>query len=117
MTEAERLWLAHEDALHVVGLDGAHSGEELVLVGFGERVLELEGEVEVVLDGALVAAGDEDHLAYARGIGLLDRVLHQRLVDDRQHLLGQRLGRGKKSGAEPGHRKDRVSNQHLFTIS
>ena len=110
------LRLAHEDAFHVVGLDRAHDREQLGLVRLLERVFELEGEVEVVFDGALVAAGDEDHLAHAGGVGLLDGVLHQRLVDDRQHLLRQRLGGGQEAGAEAGHRKDRVSDQHLLTI-
>jgi hypothetical protein len=57
----------------------------------------------VVLDRALVAAGDEDHLAHAGGVGLLDRVLDQRLVHHRQHLLGLRLGGGQEARAEAGH--------------
>jgi hypothetical protein len=36
---------------------------------------------------------------------LVDGVLDQRPVDDRQHLLGQRLGGGKKAGAKAAHRK------------
>jgi phosphoglycerate dehydrogenase-like enzyme len=63
-----------------------------------------------------VAAGHEDHLANAGGVRLLHGVLHQRLVDHREHLLGQRLGRRKKAGAEAGHREDRVSYGHLLTI-
>ena len=59
----------------------------------------------MVLDRALVAAGDEDHVGDAGGRRLLHRVLDQRLVDDRQHLLGARLGRRQEPGAEAGDRK------------
>ena len=59
----------------------------------------------MVLDRALVAAGDEDHLGDAGGGGLLDRVLDQRLVDDRQHLLRARLGRRQEAAAEAGDRE------------
>ncbi|MNY74992.1 hypothetical protein D3C86_2141580 [compost metagenome] len=52
------------------------------------------GLVEVVFDGALVAAGDEDHVGDAGRDGLLHRVLDQRLVDDGQHFLRLRLGGG-----------------------
>ena len=65
-----------------------------------ELAFELVGGVVVVLDGALVAAGDEDHVADAGGIGFLDGVLDQRLVDHRQHFLGLRLGGGQEAGAE-----------------
>jgi hypothetical protein len=80
-----------------------------------ERYLELEGHVEVVLDRPLVAAGDEDHLAHAGGIGLLDGVLDQRLVDDGQHLLGLRLGGGQEAGAEAGDGEDRLLDKHGLT--
>ena len=63
---------------------------------------ELGDAVEVVLEGALVAAGDHQDVVDAGGDGLLDDVLDGRLVDDRQHLLGHRLGGGKETGAEAG---------------
>ncbi len=110
VAEAERLRLAHEHAVHVVGLDRVHRRQQLGLVRLLERVLELEGEVEVVLDRPLVPAGDEDHLPDAGGVGLLDGVLDQRLVDDRQHLLRHGLGGRKKARAEAGYRKNRMSD-------
>ena len=39
--------------------------------------------VEMVLDHALVAAGDEDEMLDAGFLGLVDHILDQRLVDDR----------------------------------
>jgi hypothetical protein len=88
------------------GLTERTTFQQLLLVGLLERHLELVGHVEVVLDGPLVAAGDEDHLAHAGRVGLLHRVLDQRLVDHRQHLLGLRLGGRQEAGAEAGDRKD-----------
>ena len=60
----------------------------------------------MVLDGALAAAGDEDHVGDARGDRLLHRVLDERLVDDRQHLLRRGLGRRQEARAEAGDGKD-----------
>ena len=74
----------------------------------------------MVLDAALAAAGDEDHLGDSGRRRFLDRVLDQRLVDDRQHLLRLRLGGRQKSCAEPGHGKYRLSNtvlNHCFRSS
>ena len=64
----------------------------------------------MILDRALAAAGDEDELLDAGRLGLLHRVLDERPVDDRQHLLGQGLGRRKKTGAEPGDREHCLAN-------
>ena len=106
MAEPERPRLPHEGAEHVVRRERAHQGQQLLLaVGF-EFALEFVGGVEMVFDGTLVAARDEDHVADAGAVRLLDRVLDQRLVDDRQHLLGLRLGGRQESGAETRHRED-----------
>ena len=61
--------------------------------------------IEVILDGTLVTAGDEDHLPDPGGGGLLHGVLDQRLVDDRQHLLRARLGRREESCTAAGDRE------------
>ena len=59
----------------------------------------------MVLDGALGAAGDEDHVGDAGGDRLFDRILDQRLVDDRQHFLGAGLGRRQETRSQAGDRK------------
>ena len=46
------------------------------------------------------------------GDGLLDRVLDDRLVDQRQHLLGLRLGRRQEAGAPAGGGEDGFSDAH-----
>ena len=56
----------------------------------------------------LVAAGDEDEMLDAGFARLVDRVLDQRPVDDRQHLLGHRLGGRQEPGAEAGDRETAV---------
>ena len=62
-------------------------------------VLELEGDVKMVLDGGLPAAGHKHHHGDARASHFLDGILNQGLVNDRQHFLGLRLGGGQESRA------------------
>ena len=69
-------------------------------------VLEFELPVEVILDHALVAAGDEDEMLDAGLARLVNDVLDQRPIEHRQHFLGHRLGRGEEPGAQPGHGKN-----------
>ena len=75
-----------------------------------EQVLELVRQVEVVLDRPLLAGGDDDDLLDPGRDGLLDRVLDDRLVDQRQHLFGLRLRRGQEAGPPAGGREDGFSN-------
>ena len=69
-------------------------------------MLQLELAVEMVLDDALVAAGDEDEMLDAGLARLVDHMLDQRPVDDRQHLLRHGLGGGQEAGAEAGDREN-----------
>ena len=68
--------------------------------------LELDRDVEVILDRVLAAAGDEDDVVDAGRDRFFDAVLNDRLVDERQHFLGLRLGGGKEARAEAGGGKD-----------
>ena len=81
--------------------DGPDLGQLLCLAAILQVVLELEGRVEVILDGALVPAGDEDDLLEARGHRFLHHVLDGGLVHERQHLLGLRLGGGEEARTQP----------------
>ena len=107
------------EAARVALADVVHVGEDLrllhplqpVVVALGlERRLELVVAVEVVLERALVAPGDHQHVVEAGRDGLLDDVLDRRLVDDRQHLLGRRLGGRQEAGAEAGGRDDSLGD-------
>ena len=110
MAQAERLGLAHVKAVDMARLDAAHQFEQLLLAARFEFGLDLVRLVEVIFDGALAAAGDEDHFGDAGCHGFFDRVLDQRLVDDGQHLLRARLGGGEEPGAETCYRKYRFCN-------
>ena len=76
-----------------------------------ERRLELVGDIEMVCDHALVAAGDEDEMLDPRLACLVDHILQRRPVDDGQHLLRHRLGGGEESRAEAGHGKDSLAER------
>ena len=88
------------------GRSRASSSSSAFLLALGQRQLELELAVEMVLDHALVAAGDEDEMLDAGLARLVDDVLDQRPVDDRQHFLRHGLGGGQEAGAEPGDREN-----------
>jgi hypothetical protein len=67
-----------------------------------QRALELGDRVEVVGDVVLVAPQDDEDVIDARAHRLFDDVLDRGLVDDGEHLLRHRLGRGKEARAEAG---------------
>ena len=55
---------------------------------------------------ALLRPGDEDEVLDARRHRLVDDMLEDRPVDDRQHLLRHGLGGGQEARAEPGDGQD-----------
>src|SRR5918996_1469181 len=77
-----------------------------------EIVLQLRRPIEVVLDRPLTAAGHHQDVADPGTHGFLDHELDRRRVDDRQHLLGGRLGRGQETRAESRHRDHGVLDLH-----
>ena len=105
MAEPKRLLLAHRDDL----AESAHGWRQAVeaLALLAHRRLELERHVEIIDQSRLSAAGDEDHFLDARLARFVDRILDQRAIDDRQHLLGDGLGGGQQAGAEAGDRETR----------
>src|ERR1051326_9194306 len=72
--------------------------------------------VEMIFDGGLVAAGDEENLLDAVGDQLLDHVLHDRLARHRQHFLGLRFRCRKKTRSQTRH-GDHCALNHLLTIA
>ena len=92
-----------------IGSSSVRNFERVVLLALEQRHLQLELAVEMVLDDALVAAGDEDEMLDAGLAGLVDDVLDQRPVDHRQHLLRHGLGRRQEPGAEAGHGENRLA--------
>ena len=67
--------------------------------------------VEMVLDHALVAAGDEDEMLDAGLARFVDDVLDQRPVDDGEHFLRHRLGGGQEAGAQTGDGENRFTDR------
>ena len=110
VAEAERRLLAGE--AHLAGRRQV-AGELLerrLAAALAQRRLELDLDVEMVLDDRLVAAGDQDEMLDAGLARLVDDILDQRPVDDRQHLLRHRLGRRQEAGAEAGDREDGLAD-------
>ena len=105
---AQGLLLPHVDEVGQLG-DALHLGQLLLLVLAPQPVGQLEGVVEVVLDGPLALAGDDDDLLYARGHRLLDDVLDDRLVHYGEHFLRLSLGGREEAGAQPGRGDHRLS--------
>ena len=106
VAEAERRLLAGEAHLAGPRQVAPSCSSSLRLAALRQRALELELDVEMVLDDALVAPGDEDEMLDAGGARLVDDVLDHRPVDDGQHLLRHRLGGGQEARAEAGDRKN-----------
>ena len=116
MTEAKRLLLAGEARAprtrQIVG-EGLKLGG---LAARGKNLLEFELPVEMILDDALVAAGDKNEVLDARLPRLVDDMLNERPVDHGQHLLRHRLGRRQEAGAQPCHRKHRLADASSHPI-
>lgn len=110
---AQALRVALADVVHVGQRDRLADPAELVLVALaGEQFLQLVGAVEVVLQGALVAAGDHQYVGEAGRRGLFHHVLDRGLVDDREHLLGRGLGGRQEAGPQAGRRHYGLGDRH-----
>ena len=117
MAKAERHLLAGERGLSRRRLQALQARQHLVLAALGERVIELELDVEMILDDRLVAAGDKNKMFDAGFAGLIDDILDDRSVDDGQHLLRDGLGGGKEARAEAGDRENCLAYSfHQSTI-
>ncbi len=111
MAEAARLLLAGIGDVAGGGQQALDDLDVGLLAAGLQRVHQLVGIVEMVLDRALAAAGDEDQFLDPGGAGLFDGVLDQRLVDDGQHFLRHRLGGGQETRAETADREDGLAHR------
>src|SRR5438552_4382369 len=109
MAEPERALLAGIGDPAGCRDDSVELVQEIVLAPLAERHFKLGGGIEMVFDGVLRAAGHEIAFLNAGGRCFLERVLDQRLIDNRQHLFGHGLCHRQKTGAEPRHRKHRLA--------
>ncbi len=92
--------------------DLAHLRERAVVAFLAQEILQLKGNVKVILDGPLPPARDDDDLLNTRGHGLLDHVLNDGLIYQRQHLFGLRLGGGQESRSQPGGGENGLADLH-----
>src|SRR5690348_5857865 len=100
MTEAERVFLANVGHLQQSG-NRMNLPPEVVFTAAGELLLQLNRNVEMVLDRVLSAARHENNERYTRSRDFFRRILDQRLVDERQHFLGLRLGGRQETRSKP----------------
>ena len=116
VTEPERLLLT--DEMNVGDLrDGLDDVEQIIFAALLEFHFEFDGAVEVILNRALVATGDDDDVLDARRRRLLDNVLDRRLVDNREHFFGLSFGGGQKTSAETGGGDNGFAQFHIATSS
>jgi hypothetical protein len=74
--------------------DLAADGEQVCFAALLQRAFQLGADVEVVFDGGLAAAGDDDNLIASGCQRLFDTVLDDRFIDQRQHFFGDGFGGG-----------------------
>ncbi len=116
MAEAERGLLARVGDLPRLRQARFELLEHVFLAALAQGRLELEGAVEMIVDRALAPARDKEELLDPGRLGLLDRVMNERLVDDRQHLFRHRLGRRQEPGSQPGDRKNGLANWFVHEL-
>jgi hypothetical protein len=102
MAEAQWLLLPGKACLSGHRLQTLQLRQLVVLAALRQRVVQFELDVEMVFDNRLVAARHEDEVFDAGLPRLVDDVLDDRSVDDRQHFLRDRLGGWEKTRAETG---------------
>src|SRR5207245_11479872 len=110
VTEAERRLLPRIRHLPRLGEPRLELIQEVGFAALTQGGFELDGAVEMIVDRALPPARDQEELLDPVCLGLLDGVMNERLVDDRQHFLWHRLGCRKKSGPQSCDREDSFAN-------
>ena len=94
MTEAHRHLLADGDHRTRLDLCAFQVLQRFDPVALAQGGFEFEGDVEMFDQSGFTAPGDHAKLVDAGSARFLDCILDQGLIDDWQHLLGQRLGGG-----------------------
>lgn len=77
---------------------------------FFEETFERWSGIEMIFDGILSFAGDDDDVLDAGGDALFRDVLNLRLINYGEHFFGLRFGGGKKTRAESGGGEDGLAN-------
>jgi hypothetical protein len=98
------------------GLTGFGEIALQIFVGCGlstllKGVLQLERNIEMILDYRFAATRDEDEVLDARFTCLVNDVLDDRPVHDREHFLRDRLGGGQEARAQARHGQDSLADR------
>ena len=90
--------MAHQELRVFLGID---------VVGYHAQIhTRPQALAQLIHQRGLPAAGDQAELLDAGGARLLHGVLDKRLIDNGQHLLGDRLGGGQEARPQTGDRKN-----------
>ena len=109
VAKSERFLLPRVAELQHVADFSNHLGL-VFLPFFLQKALERGRRIEMIFDGILAFAGDDDDVLDSRRDALFRDVLNLRLVDDGEHLFGLRFGGGKEARAEAGGREHGLAN-------
>jgi hypothetical protein len=110
MAQAEGRLLAGEAGLARGGKIAGQGFKLGLLAPLGERSLELELNVEMILDHSFVTAGNEYEMLDAGSPRFINHMLYDRPVDNGQHLLRHGFRRRKEPRAEARNRKHSLSD-------
>ena len=110
MAETVGRLLAHETCRAGGGQRRVELGEEIGLAFLAQRILKLVRAIKIILDSALVAAGDEHDVLDPCAARLVDHVLDRWTVEHRQHFLRHGLGGGQHARSESRHGQDGLAN-------
>src|SRR5262249_27199258 len=113
MAKAERGLLAGISHLARLRQPALQFLEPVGLSAIAQSGFELDGAVEMIIDRALPPAGNKEELLDPGCLRLLDRIMDERLVNDRQHFLWHRLGRGQETRSQPGYREDSFADRSV----
>jgi hypothetical protein len=109
VAEAQRLLLPRVTDLHHVADLSNHF--HLIFPAFlFQEAFEGRSGIEVVFDGILAFAGDDDDVLDARSNALFSDVLDLGLVDNSEHFFGLSFGGGEEARAEARGRKHRFAD-------
>ena len=87
----------------IVNADIRNFANQLQLLGFAAGLqvqLQLDAAVEMVFNGTLAAAGNNQDILNAGSKSLFDNILDGRFINDRQHLLRSCFGSRQKACAQ-----------------
>src|SRR5690606_24537352 len=110
MAKTKRHLLAGEAGRARLRLDILKMLQFRRLAALGERGIKLYLRIEIVFDDCLVASGDENQMFDTSFARLIDYILDDGLVDDRQHFFRDRFGGGQETGAKTCDREHGLAN-------